>query len=84
MFGAMFAPRPDVTATEMKRVYKPDGFIAMANWTPEAFDGATFEIGSTHVPPPPGMSLPLQWGTEDIVRQRFADGISDLQMNRRE
>jgi len=55
----------------------------MANWTPEAFTGAMFKIGSKHVPPPPGMSPPLQWGTEDIIRERFEDGISDLQMNRR-
>ena len=27
--------------------------------------------------------MPVQWGSEDIVRQRFAAGISDLQMNRR-
>jgi ubiquinone/menaquinone biosynthesis C-methylase UbiE len=83
MFGAMFAPRPDVTASEMKRVCKPGGFIAMGNWTPEAFVGQMFKIGSTHVPPPPGMSVPVQWGSEDIVRERFADGISDLQLNRR-
>jgi ubiquinone/menaquinone biosynthesis C-methylase UbiE len=83
MFGAMFAPRPDVTASEMIRVTKPGGFIAMGNWTPEAFVGQMFKIGSKHVPPPPGMSPPLQWGSEDIVRQRFAEGISDLQMNRR-
>jgi Methylase involved in ubiquinone/menaquinone biosynthesis len=83
MFGAMFAPRPDVTASEMIRVTKPGGFIAMGNWTPEAFVGQMFKIGSAHVPPPPGMSVPVQWGSEDIVRQRFADGISDLQMSRR-
>jgi len=83
MFGAMFAPRPDVTASEMRRVCKPGGFIAMGNWTPEAFVGQMFKIGSTHVPPPPGMSVPVQWGSEDIVRERFADGISDLQLNRR-
>jgi len=82
MFGAMFAPRPDVTASEMIRVTKPGGFIAMGNWTPEAFVGQMFKIGSTHVPPPPGMSVPVQWGSEDIVRQRFAEGISDLQMHR--
>jgi ubiquinone/menaquinone biosynthesis C-methylase UbiE len=39
MFGAMFAPRPDVTAAELIRVTKPGGLIAMANWTPEAFTG---------------------------------------------
>jgi len=83
MFGAMFAPRPHVTASEMKRVCKSDGLIAMANWTPEAFTGTMFKIGAKHVPPPPGMSPPLQWGMEDMVRERFSEGISDLQMNRR-
>lgn len=29
------------------------------------------------------MAPPLQWGNETIVRERFADGISDLQMTRR-
>jgi hypothetical protein len=29
------------------------------------------------------MAPPLQWGNEDIVRQRFSEGISDLQLNRR-
>ncbi len=82
MFGAMFAPRPDVTASELKRVCKSGGLIAMANWTPEAFTGAMFKTAAKHVPPPPGMSPPLQWGMEDMVRERFADGISDLQMRR--
>jgi SAM-dependent methyltransferase len=83
MFGAMFAPQPDVTASEMIRVCKPGGFIAMGNWTPEHFVGQMFKIGSRHVPPPPGMSVPVQWGSEDIVRERLSEGISDLQLNRR-
>ena len=83
MFGAMFAPRPDLTASELKRVCKSGGTIAMANWTPEAFTGQMFKIGAKHVPPPAGMSPPLQWGMEDIVRERFAEGTSDLQMTRR-
>lgn len=83
MFGAMFAPRPDVTASELKRVCKSGGLIAMANWTPEAFTGAMFKTGAKHVPPPPGMAPPLQWGSEDIVRERFSEGIADLQLTRR-
>ena len=82
MFGAMFAPRPDVTAAELIRVTKPGGLIAMANWTPEAFTGAMFKTNAKHVPPPPAMSPPLQWGMEDMVRERFADGISKLEMRR--
>lgn len=83
MFGAMFAPRPDVTAAELKRVTKPGGLIAMANWTPEAFTGDMFKTNAKHVPPPPGMPSPLQWGNEEIVRERFSQGISDLQLARR-
>ena len=83
MFGAMFAPRPDVTAAELIRVTKPGGVIAMANWTPEAFTGQMFKTGAKHVPPPPGMPSPVQWGSEDIVRERLVDGIADLQLTRR-
>jgi ubiquinone/menaquinone biosynthesis C-methylase UbiE len=82
MFGAMFAPRPDVTAAELKRVCKPGGLIAMANWTPVGFTGQMFKIGATHVPPPPGMPSPVLWGVEDTVRERFSEGISDLTMTK--
>ncbi|MFN0277502.1 MAG: class I SAM-dependent methyltransferase [Pyrinomonadaceae bacterium] len=82
MFGAMFAPRPDVTSAELIRVCKPGGLIAMANWTPEAFTGQMFKTNAKHVPPPPGMPSPILWGTEDAVRERLANGISDLQMMR--
>ncbi len=82
MFGAMFAPRPDVTAAELIRVTKSGGLIAMANWTPEAFTGQMFKANAKHVPPPPGMPSPILWGTEDAVRERLANGISDLQMTR--
>jgi ubiquinone/menaquinone biosynthesis C-methylase UbiE len=83
MFGAMFAPRPDVTASELKRVCKSGGLIAMANWTPEAFTGQMFKAGAKHVPPPPGMPSPVLWGSEDTARERLSEGVSDLQMTRR-
>ena len=83
MFGAMFAPRPDVTAAELIRVCAPGGLIAMGNWTPEAFTGQMFKTNAKHVPPPPNMPSPILWGTEDNVRTRLADGTSDLKMTRR-
>jgi ubiquinone/menaquinone biosynthesis C-methylase UbiE len=39
MFGAMFGPRPEVVTSELLRVCKPGGTIAMANWTPESTIG---------------------------------------------
>ena len=83
MFGAMFAPRPEVTASELKRVTKPGGRIAMANWTPEGFVGQMFKITGKHVKPPTSMPSPLLWGSEPVVAERFADGIVDLKTERR-
>ena len=55
MFGAMFAPRPELVAAELARVLKPGGRLAMANWNPSSFSGRMFKVGSNHVPPPPGI-----------------------------
>lgn len=59
MFGAMFAPRPELVAAELARVLKPGGLLAMANWNPESFSGAMFKVMATHVPPPPGIAPPV-------------------------
>jgi ubiquinone/menaquinone biosynthesis C-methylase UbiE len=79
MFGAMFAPRPELVAAELKRVCRPGGLIAMANWTPTGFIGKMFKIVSSHVPPPPGMAPPVLWGVEQTVRERFGEDISKLE-----
>jgi ubiquinone/menaquinone biosynthesis C-methylase UbiE len=79
MFGAMFAPRPELVASELKRVCRPGGFIAMANWTPGGFIGQMFKITSSHIPPPPGMTSPVLWGVEEKVRERFGEGISKVE-----
>jgi SAM-dependent methyltransferase len=78
MLGAMFAPRPELVASELKRVCRPGGVIAMANWTPSGFIGQMFKITSTHVPPPPGMPAPVLWGVAETVRERLGEGISKL------
>jgi SAM-dependent methyltransferase len=71
MFGAMFAPRPEVVASELVRVCRPGGLIAMGNWTPEGFVGQMFRITSRHAPPPPGIPAPSLWGDEKIVTERL-------------
>ena len=77
MFGAMFAPRPERVASELARVCKPGGTIAMANWTPEGFVGKTFSLVSRHVPPPQGLPAPVLWGTEKVVKERLAPYASN-------
>jgi ubiquinone/menaquinone biosynthesis C-methylase UbiE len=83
MFGAMFAPRPEVTAAELIRVCRPGGRIAMANWTPQAFTGQMFKTNARHVPPPPNIPPPVLWGDEETVRQRLREGIAELHLTRR-
>jgi SAM-dependent methyltransferase len=79
MFGAMFAPRPELVAAELKRVCRPGGVIAMANWTPSGFIGQMFKTAASHVPPPPGMTSPVLWGVEENVRDRLGEGISKVE-----
>jgi SAM-dependent methyltransferase len=79
MFGAMFAPRPDVVASELARVLKPGGRLAMANWNPSSFSGHMFKVGGKHVPPPPGIAPPVLWGDEQTVRQRLASDFSNIE-----
>lgn len=71
MFGAMFAPRPEMVASELARVLRPGGLLAMANWNPASFTGKMFRLGSQHVPPPPSLSPPVLWGDDVTVRQRL-------------
>src|SRR5688572_24482936 len=79
MYGAMFAPRPELVAAELKRVCKPGGLIAMGNWTPTGFVGQMFKAAAAYVPPPPGMTSPVLWGKDDVVRERFGDGVSKVE-----
>jgi len=83
MFGAMFAPRPQLAAAELLRVCRRGGRIAMANWTPGGFGGQLFKAVSQHAPPPTGIPPPAQWGDEAVVRERLRDGIADLRMTKR-
>jgi len=81
MFGAMFAPRPEVVASELLRVCRPGGLIAMGNWTPDGFVGQMFKITSRHAPPPPGVPAPSLWGDEKVVTERLG-GKTRLEMTR--
>ena len=83
LIGAMFAPRPERVAVELKRVCRPGGKIIMGNWTPAGFVGQMFKIHGKHVPPPAIMAPPVKWGDEEVVRERFQGGISHLKLNRR-
>jgi len=82
MFGAMFAPRPELVVAEMLRVCRPGGLMAMANWTPSGFVGQFLSTTARHVPPPPDLPAPVLWGEEAVVRQRFGSGVESIACSR--
>jgi SAM-dependent methyltransferase len=81
LFGAMFAPRPQLVATEFLRVCRPGGRIAMGNWTPEGFIGQMFKTFARFIAPP-GMPSPVLWGDESTVKERLEAHVSDLRLTR--
>jgi len=83
LIGAMFAPRPDLVASEMLRVCRAGGRIVMANWTPEGHVGQMFKVIGKYVPPPPLMVSPLKWGDPATVRDRLAAGAASISMEKR-
>jgi SAM-dependent methyltransferase len=82
MYGVMFAPRPEVVVSELLRVTKPGGLLALANWTPGGFIGKMFGVFARHLPPPAGLASPLLWGDESAVRSRFDGSIEELRVTR--
>ena len=83
MFGAMFAPRPERISSELARVCRQGGTIAMANWTPEGFVGRMFSLTSRYVPPPAGLPAPVLWGIENVVKERLGAYASTMEAARR-
>jgi SAM-dependent methyltransferase len=84
MFGVMFTPQPDIAAAELRRVTRPGGVIALANWTPEGFIGKMFKVFKAHLPPPPaGVPSPMGWGDVTTVRSRLQHGFSSVRLTRR-
>lgn len=82
LIGSMFAPRPDLVASEMLRVTRPGGRIIMGNWTPEGHIGQMFKVIGKHVPPPAIFPSPLLWGQDAKARERLGAGVNDLQITR--
>jgi ubiquinone/menaquinone biosynthesis C-methylase UbiE len=80
-FGAIFAPDPEKTASEMARVCRAGGKIAMANWTQDGLLGKLFHLLARYSAPGTHVDLPVTWGDESTLRRRLGPYISDLQIN---
>jgi SAM-dependent methyltransferase len=73
VFGAMFAFHPDRVASELVRVVRPGGLVAMANYSTAGFLGAMGKLlDSLRRSEGTAPASPFLWGDPGEVRRRFA------------
>ena len=83
-FGAMYAPDQQRTASELIRVCRPGGRIAMANWTPNGLVARLQRIMASVMPKtaqPPAGASPVWWGAEQHCRKLFGARVTELIAN---
>ena len=83
VFGSMFAPDQEKTASELARVTRPGGRIGVVAHTPDGFIGNLFKVIGKHVPPPAGLRSPILWGTDARLRELFIGQIGELRAEKR-
>jgi SAM-dependent methyltransferase len=85
--GMMFAPQPERAASEIARVLRPGGRVAVAVWGPReqnpwlglVFDAVSAETGAPV--PPPGVPGPFSLSDRDRVAGLFTHaGFSDVRV----
>jgi SAM-dependent methyltransferase len=74
--GAMFAPDQERTASELLRVCRPGGRIGMVNWTPDSYVAELFRAIGRYLPPPPGLRPPVEWGSQERLRELFGPEVT--------
>lgn len=84
VFGVMFAPDQQKGADELVRVARPGARLGVCAWTPEGINGRLFGVLGAHLPPPPpDFSPPVLWGTEERIRELFAEHGLEPEFERR-
>ena len=82
--GVMFAPHHQAAADELVRVCRPGGRIGLISWTPEGYIGQLFATMKPYAPaPPPGVSPPPMWGSEEHVRGLLGERVTDVVTERK-
>lgn len=80
--GVMFTADHERAASELVRVTRPGGRIALASWTPTGFVGRLLRTVGGHVPPPAAAKPPTRWGTTETVRDLLGRDVVDVTASR--
>ncbi len=81
--GVQFVPRHEVVASELVRVCRAGGTIALGNWAADGYIGRFWTIMGPYLPPPPEYaSPPAGWGEREHVERLFAEYPVELTFER--
>jgi SAM-dependent methyltransferase len=81
VFGAIFAPRPEVVASELFRVVRPGGTVGMTAWGSYGVQAELFELFDA-LRPPTNAPSPSEWGDEAVAQERLAPHAARVQAER--
>lgn len=79
VYGVQFAPDQEQAARELLRVCRPGGRIGLASPMPQGWSGDWFATHARYAPPPPGLSSPLRWGTEEGASKLLGKGARSIE-----
>jgi SAM-dependent methyltransferase len=81
-FGAVFAPRHAVVASELARVCRPGGRIVITAWVPDGFNERVAQIAMAYLPQPPITDPPVRWADPAHARACFQSTDVELSFQR--
>jgi SAM-dependent methyltransferase len=79
-FGASEAPRAARVASELARVARPGGIVAMTAWVPRGLPGRVDELVEPYAPLPDGVPPPSDWGRQAVAGARLEPLLDELQL----
>jgi SAM-dependent methyltransferase len=81
--GIMFASRPEAAASELARVTRKGGRIALTTWSPDGNVFEMFKVMKAYMAPlpDPAPPSPLEWGRPERVRELLGKDF-DLKFER--
>jgi len=81
--GVQFAPRHEVVVSELVRVCRPSGTVALGNWAADGYIGRFWSVMGPYMPAPPEYaSPPARWGDPAHVERLFAGYPVELTFER--
>jgi SAM-dependent methyltransferase len=75
--GIMFVSRPEAAASELVRVTRKGGRVALTTWLPDSNLFEMFKVMKPYMAPPPNPAppSPFEWGKPERVRELLGDAF---------